>query len=97
MTALADDLRRVLADEPLGFSCDELARCVHRRRALVLAALRTDPRFEHDGRTRGSRWRLADQEGRGRNGTGTGRNDLPWPELDASGVPALVRRAENAA
>jgi hypothetical protein len=69
--ALADDLARVLDAEPLGLSCAELARRTRRRLADVLAALRGDPRFQHDGRGRGSRWRLAVAregvwEGRGR-------------------------------
>jgi hypothetical protein len=93
---LADDLCRVLADEWHGLSGRALARRVRRRHVDVLATLRSDPRVEHFGRTRGSRWRLVAREGRGANGNRSGGDEPPWPELDASGVPALVRRAENA-
>lgn len=50
---LADDLARLLAAEPDGLSCDELARRLHRRRASVLAALHGDSRFR--ARRRGLR------------------------------------------
>jgi hypothetical protein len=88
---LAADLAHVLAAEPCGLPCCELVRRLQRRRGDVLAVLRTDARFKRRGRTRGSRWQLAASEGQGRNGTGLGRNVLPWLELDPSGVP-LARR-----
>ena len=91
---LADDLRRVLDTEPCGLSGRELARRVRRRHVDVLAELRADPRFEHDGRTRGSRWRL--RQGAGANGSRSGGDELPWLKLDASGVPALGRPAGSA-
>jgi hypothetical protein len=53
---LGDELERTLAAEPVGLSCDELAMRLRRRRAEVLAVLRADPRFEHVGGGRGSRW-----------------------------------------
>jgi hypothetical protein len=56
---LGDVLVVLLADEPVGLSCDELALRSHRRRRAVLVTLRTDSRFEHRGRGRGSRWVLA--------------------------------------
>jgi hypothetical protein len=95
-TALGDELELVLVGEPVGLPCDELARLVHRRRRVVLATLRAQPRFVHEGRTRRSRWRVVAQEGRGRNGAGGGRNDLPWAGLDASGVPLAGRRPQRA-
>jgi hypothetical protein len=61
---LAADLAAVLVVEPVGLSCDVLARRVRRRRSEVLAAVRRDPRFVHQGGRRGSRWRLQDGQGR---------------------------------
>jgi hypothetical protein len=55
---LADNLVALLAAEPTGLSCDQLARRLRRRRHDVLDVLRSDGRFAHEGRTRGSRWRL---------------------------------------
>jgi hypothetical protein len=92
---LADDLARVLRAEPLGLPCHVLARRVHRRRAVVRVTLRDDPRFEHYGRTHGSRWRLSVEMGRGRNGTGDRGSCLPWSGLDHSGVPLVGRAAET--
>jgi hypothetical protein len=68
VSTLADDLAAMLATEPFGLSCDALALSVHRRRADVLAALRADPRFIHDGDRKGSRWRLREgsRDGQGR-------------------------------
>lgn len=88
---LADDLARLLAAERDGLPCCELVRRVHRRRGTVLAALRSDPRFEHRGRTHESRWRL-----RRTPWGGMGRKLLPWDGLDASGVPVVGRRAASA-
>ena len=53
---LGDELERTLAGALGGLSCDELAMRLRRRRAEVLAVLRADPRFEHVGGGRGSRW-----------------------------------------
>jgi hypothetical protein len=92
---LASDLARLLDGEPFGLSGRELARRVRRRRVDVLAALRVDPRFEHSGRTHGSRWRLRRRAGP--NGNRLTRDDLPWAELDAAGVPVVGRGAESAA
>jgi hypothetical protein len=69
---LAEEVVRVLAPEPVGLSCDELAARLHRRRRYVLDALRADPRFEHAGRGRGSRWRVTTPMPPGRTGTGAG-------------------------
>src|SRR5204862_237907 len=56
---LADDVARLLADEPdVGLSCDRIAKRLHRRRAAVLATLRADERFERVGTTNGARWTL---------------------------------------
>jgi hypothetical protein len=88
---LAEELVTLLADAPLGLSCDELAKRQHRRRTVVLATLRADPRFEHSGRTCGSRWQLRNRRGRDRDGTRAA--ELPWDELDPSGVLVFWRRA----
>lgn len=93
---LADDLAHLLAGEPLGLPCDELTYRLRRRRASVLAALNGDPRFEHSGRARGSRWRLAADHGLGRNGTGSGAPELRWLALDPSGIPTAGRSQEIA-
>jgi hypothetical protein len=90
---LADDLARVLDREPFGLPCHVLARRVHRRRAVVRAALDADERFEHDGRTHGSRWRVAASMVRGPNGNSAGPNERGAPDLDASGVPLVHRTA----
>ncbi len=90
---LADELVALLADTPGGLSGHELARRVKRRRADVLAALRVDVRVEHDGRTRGSRWRLRHRAGP--NGNRPARDDPPWAELDPAGIPAVARGAES--
>lgn len=63
---LARDIDAVLVAEPLGLSCDLLARRVRRRRCDVLAVLTVRAQFVHDGHTRGSRWRL---DASGRDGT----------------------------
>jgi hypothetical protein len=72
---LLADLERVLASEPLGLSCCALARRLHRRKSDVLAALSSDRRFAHSGKTHGSRWRLD---------AGTDRNkwEAPCAEVD---------------
>jgi hypothetical protein len=54
----ADELVALLADAPVGLSCVELARRTGRRKADVLETLRWDPRVRHEGRGRGSRWRV---------------------------------------
>jgi hypothetical protein len=60
LEALADDLAALLATAgPL--PCDQLAKTLRRRRCVVLAALREDERFEHEGEWRRSRWRLTDE------------------------------------
>jgi hypothetical protein len=59
LAPLADNLVALLAAEPTGMPCDRLARRVRRRRHDVLAALHVDVRFEQEGRTHGSRWRLS--------------------------------------
>lgn len=92
--ALADDLAHVLDCEPLGLSCRELARHVGRRRGDVLAALRVDPRFEHSGRRRGSKWRIASETPASTPQAQLGSILLPWFDLDPSGVPVVGRRAE---
>jgi hypothetical protein len=92
VTGLAGDLRLLLAGEPAGLSCRELTRRLGRRRGDVLAELRSGS-FEHDGRGRGSRWRLTASLGPRAH---LGPQDRWWLDLDAAGVPALVRRPENA-
>jgi hypothetical protein len=90
---LADDLAAVLAREPLGLPCAELVARLKRRRGDVLSALRADPRFEHQGHNRGSRWRLAAGAGPGRNGaafTAAGQADLG---IDPAPPPARRERA----
>jgi hypothetical protein len=97
---LGDDVARVLDREPFGLPGREVARRVRRRRCEVVAVLRGDQRFVHDGRGRGSRWHLA----KWRVAAGMpldhhqdnmGHEDMPWLGLDASGVP-LVRRTAGA-
>jgi hypothetical protein len=90
---LPDDLARVLDGEPFGLSCDGLAGRLHRRRAVVLAVLRDDPRFEQHGRAKGSRWRITPGETGGRTRTGAIGDAVPWVELDPSGVPLAGREA----
>jgi hypothetical protein len=93
---LVDDLELVLAGEPFGLSCDGLAKRLHRKRELVLVALRSDVRFEHEGRTRESRWRLASGVGLETRPIPLPRPRLPWSELDPSGVPLAGREAHTA-
>jgi hypothetical protein len=90
---LADDLAAVLTAEPLGLPCAELTARVKRRRGDVLTALRADPRFEHHGRNRGSRWRLAAGVDRGRNGAGFRADGQPELGSDPSSQPARRERA----
>jgi hypothetical protein len=78
----------VLASEPLGLPCDELALRVRRHRASVIGELQSDPRFERHGRTRGTRWRLAAGPwvGMGRNLRVTpGSSSDPWVVQNGSG------------
>lgn len=63
---LADDIAQVLQEEVSGMSCDTIARTLRRRKHDVLETLRSDPRFTHAGSRRGSRWRLAADDGRAR-------------------------------
>jgi hypothetical protein len=91
--ALADELARLLAGESAGFSCRELRRRVGRRLSDVLAVLEADPRFEHSGHRRGSKWRLVTQQPELTSRVHLGSNDLPWFDLDPSGVPVVVRSA----
>jgi hypothetical protein len=88
---LADDLAVALANEPCGLPCDELAPRVRRRRKDVLDALRSDPRFERRGRTRGSRWQLV-SAGRPRAWDGMGRNPAAGP--DRSVAPTNGRQLD---
>ena len=92
---LADELTNVLDGEQFGLSCDQLALRLRRRRSDVLAVLRSDPRFEHDGRTCGSRWRMTTEPPLSASWDGTGRNVLPWDDPDPSGVPVLFRDPES--
>ena len=55
---LADALERAIAEHGAAPAAS-LARELRRRYADVLAALDGDPRFEHVGRRKGSRWSLA--------------------------------------
>ena len=75
---LAADLAAALAAEPAGLSCDELAARLHRRRTDVLTALRADPRFDHSGRSRGSRWRLGPALAAGTEWDGGRSEDRPF-------------------
>ena len=88
---LAQVLTELLAGRPDGLSCDEIAGRLRRRRTDVLAVLRTDLRFEHNGRTHGSRWRTCSWDGMGRVENAQGATELPWSYLDA-GVPVLLVR-----
>jgi hypothetical protein len=82
VSLLADDLARLLASEPLGLSGCELARRAGRRRLAVIDALEADPRFEHDGSGRGSRWRL--------NGHGTRWEPQIREEREQARVRAML-------
>ena len=56
-TSLADRAFDVLVEQgPLPL--DMLAPALRTRRTTVLAVLRSDRRFMHDGATKGSRWRV---------------------------------------
>jgi hypothetical protein len=81
-----DELVALLAEEPVGLSCDELARRTGRRRTDVLDTLRWDPRVWHDGRGRGSRWRVTTTLPLRALRDGLGRTDTGDP--DSSPVPA---------
>jgi hypothetical protein len=90
---LADDLARVLEGEPFGLTCRELRRRVGRRLADVLAALEEDSRFEHSGRSRGSRWRIAAERPHSASWVRMGTEDSAGFYLDPSGVPVVGRMA----
>jgi hypothetical protein len=90
---LGDVLAVLLADEPVGLSCDELALRSHRRRRVVLVTLRTDSRFKHRGRGRGSRWVLAARTAPRARQDGQGRKDTAG---SASAHPLAVSDAQNA-
>lgn len=90
---LADDLAQLLAAEPLGLSCRELARQVRRRSGTVLEVLRADARFVRDGDRRGSRWRLnTSTSSREQMGTQHRAGLEGWVTLDA-GIPVLGEEA----
>jgi hypothetical protein len=93
--SLGDELAREIDREPVGLSCDALARRVHRRRAIVLAALNADPRFQHEGNTHGSRWRRAAVSLETRPIPSRDDPSL-WASLDPSGIPIVGRGAESA-
>jgi hypothetical protein len=92
----ADDLAALLEREPLGLSCRELRRRLERRLSDVRSALESDRRFAHSGRGRGSRWRLAAGDCVSASWVRLGSQDLPWSDLDASGVPVLARGPQDA-
>lgn len=72
---LAEDIAAVLKPEPDGLSCHEVARRLRRRKAAVLEALRSDPRFVHGNHP--SRWLIGTQEAMGTNGNSPGANLRP--------------------
>jgi hypothetical protein len=90
---LADDLAALLAGEPVGLPCAELVARLKRRRGAVLDALRGDPRFEHQGRNRGSRWRLVAGAGPGRNGAAFSAAGQAGQGIDPDPAPARRERA----
>jgi hypothetical protein len=96
VTTLADDVARVLASEPLGLPCCDVARRVRRRRGDVLSVLLGDRRFVHDGRGRGSRWRLAAGVPRRGSQAHLGSEDMERLGLDPSGVPIVATGAQGA-
>jgi hypothetical protein len=58
VSALVDRIAALL--EELGpLSAEAIARALRCRKADVIAALHSDPRFARSGKTRGSRWSLA--------------------------------------
>jgi hypothetical protein len=89
---LARDVAQVL-DERGPTSCHEIARALRRRKEDVLNVLRGDSRFEHDGRGRGSRWRLAARMPLSASQEQIGT--FPSAQVD-SGLPPDVLKAENA-
>jgi hypothetical protein len=93
---LARSLLDLLAGRSEGLSCDEIAARLRRRRSDVLVVLQADPRFEHNGRTHGSRWRTTPRDGMGRVENATRADGRSWPELDPSGVPVIARGPESA-
>jgi hypothetical protein len=93
---LADDLAHLLDGEPSGLSCRELRRRAGRRLSDVLVALEDDPRFEHSGRRRGSKWRLATEMPASASRVRLGSIDLPWDDLDPSGLIVVGREARSA-
>jgi hypothetical protein len=93
LALLAEDLARVLLDEPTGVACTELALRVRRRRADVLRMLKTDPRFARNGRGRGSRWRLVAQMPLSRPRDGFGR--IPMSGDDPRLIPSLSDRRKT--
>ena len=88
---LADAIAAVLAVEPAGVSCDELARRSHRRRMEVRRVLHSDQRFAHRGNRRGSRWQLVAppptlaRDGRGRTDEAYGVLSVAAPIGEDSG------------
>jgi hypothetical protein len=96
---LVEDLFVVLSAAPFGLPCDLIARRVQRRRTDVLAALRADPRFEHRGGGRGSRWSLAAENPLEGSWDGLGRKDRAGVDsglvLTFPSAAARVRRAEG--
>jgi hypothetical protein len=91
---LAEEVVWLLGQVPVGLSCDELARRTGRRRADVLDMLRWDPRCEHEGQGRGSRWRLAALKPPGAVRDGLGRTDRGDPNSSRTSAVEDVRTAE---
>jgi hypothetical protein len=78
----ADEAVELLASFPAGLSGSEVTRRLHRSKAAVLHALRTDRRVEKTGWGRGSRFRLT---ARSREPQRTGQepsSDAPPSDLD---------------
>ena len=96
----ADEAVELLASFPAGLSGSEVARRLHRSKAVVLHALHADPRVEQTRTGRGSRFRLTP---RSREPQRTGQEDssaapLPSPGLrDTSPLPASEKRSGRAA
>jgi len=95
---LGDVLAELLAGEPAGLSCDVLARRTHRRKADVLAKLRSDSRFEHRGQRRGSRWiALADRRPPRASPERLGTTDRPGSVSDLPPAAGDAQKARQRA
>jgi hypothetical protein len=93
---LGDELAAELADT-VGLSCDALTLRVRRRRAVVLAMLRSDARFVRRGAGRASRWVLAARTAPRARQDGLRRIDSPWSDGRVGSTAGDAQQAITAA